>query len=1067
MLLTNFSLKHPITVFVLTILIVIIGAVSYLVMPREAAPDINIATIVVMVPYPGVSPEDVESLVTNRMEAKFEDLKDLDQMTSTSSEGIAAIILQFQPGTDTTESLTQVRDRVSKARADLPQDIMEPVVQEISTSDWPILKVVVAGDAELVRLKRIGQDLKTEIEALEGVLEVDLAGGLDREIRVEVNLHQMLSYGLSLDEVIGALRMENINVPGGPVEEGDIRYTVRIPAEFKDPDKIKNIVVATRNGHPITVREIGVVIDGYKERSTLSRFMGKEGVSLSVKKQSGANIIKLVDQIKKLVDAASVTFPPGTTHEYLNDFSKYIRQRVEELENHVVLSMLLIVAVLLMFIGARNALLVAIAVPLSAFLTFAILNAMGITLNMIVLFSLVLVLGMLVDDAIVIVENIYRHARMGKKPLDAAREATAEVGWPVITSTLTTVAAFAPLLAWPGIMGEFLSYLPLTVCISLMCSLFVALVINPVITAVFLRVKTRPGKSVDEEHGIPDNWFMRGYRRVLEWSIGHRWVVLPAMVVMLVAAVSAFFMSRPMVEFFPSTTPDRANITIEAPEGTRFDATNRVSQQVEGALAGLPNVKNYIAEVGYGSGFNAAEGLPYLARLSLDFQGMEAWTENPFQTLEHIRAAIASIPGAAIRVQKQAMGPPTGAPVNIEVAGQDYEQLSRVADEIQALIKDTPSLTDLKDDYSNGRPEIQLHIDRTLSSKLVLLGLGAVAGTIRTAIYGTKATVYRLGDEEYDVTVRLQESFRKHREDLLNLTITGREGRQIPLSDVVRLDSTVGATSIKHMDRNRVITVSAETEGRPGAEVLRDVRQTLKAYSPKGATLSYTGENKEMEKSQAFLSQALLIGLFLIFMILITQFDNVAQVSIIMFTVLLSFSGVFLGLFVNRMPFSVLMTGLGIISLAGVVVKNGIVIIDFINHLREKGLSVKDACIQASMVRVRPVFLTACTAVLGLIPMAQGIEVNFMEWHFGRGAASTEFWGPMAIAVTWGLSFATILTLVVVPVLYHTLQQSGERVTALFARRPVLRRVAWAAGIVLGVLVTYKIIAGLAAAAGV
>lgn len=1063
---TNFALKHPNTIFVFAFLITIIGMVSYLTLPREAAPDIKIPTIIVMVPYPGVSPEDVESLVTNRLEAKFEDLTDLDEVTSTSSEGMSMVFVTFNPDTDLGEALTQVRDRVNRARSELPSDVLEPVVKEISSSDWPILKITISGNVGLTRLKRLGEELEKEIEAMPGVLEVDLAGGTQREIRVEVDPHKLLSYGISLDDLVLALRQENVNIPGGPVEEGDIRYTLRIPEEFKDPDEIRNIVISTKSGHPVRVFEVATIVDGFKDRFTVARYRGEECVSLSLKKQSGANIIKLVDKVKAYVDEASANFPPGTNHVFLNDFSKYIRLRVDELENNLLTALILVMSILFLFIGGRNALFVALAIPLSLLLTFILLDQMGVTLNMVVLFSLVLALGMLVDNAIVITENIFRHAKMGKPVAVAARDATDEVGWPVITSTLTTVAVFIPLLSWPGIMGEFMSYLPTVLIVSLIASLFVALVITPVIAAKFMPQPKGPIENADETQGLPDNWVMRGYRRLLEWCMDWRYVVIGAMVALLIGSIAAYFTSQPEVEFFPSTTPDRANLSVEAPEGTRIEATDRVALSLERYLSGLSNVKHYVSEVGYGSGFNSGEGTPYLARLALDFQDVADWTEHPLQTLEDLREEMALIPGASIRISKQKMGPPTGAPVNIEIAGEDYAVLSDVADTIQERIKQTAGLVDLSDDFSEGRPEIEIKFDRVLSNQLALLGLQAVAGAVRTAIYGTKATVYRVGEEEYDVTVRLADPYRKHREDVLALTVSGKEGRQIPLSQLVKLESTVGATAIQHVDRKRVITVSADVEGRSGPEVLKDVQSILKDYHPRGATISYTGENEEMDESKGFLGKALIIGVFLIFMILITQFDNIAQVSIILFTIILSMIGVFLGLFVNKAPFSILMTGMGVVSLAGVVVNNGIVLIDFINQLKAGGKSTKEACVLASMVRLRPVFLTAATTVAGLVPMATGIDVNVKALTIESGTSSTEFWGPMALAVTWGLSFATVLTLVVVPALYYSFDRAKLQLAKVWAKVPWLRTILLALGLLIAVLITYQLIVKLAMMAG-
>ena len=1059
---TKFALEHRTTTLVFAFLLLISGGVAYMTLPREAAPDIKIPIIMVVVPYPGVGPEDVESLITTPLEAELKDVDDLDVLNSTSAEGMSMIQVNFLPDADLSEALTSVRDRVNRVRPELPSDIQEPVINEITSSDWPILMVSISGEAGLVKLKRVAEELEQEIETMDGVLEVDVLGGMEREIRVEVNPHLLTAYGLSLTDITTALSMENVNVPGGPIEEGDLRYTLRVPEEVEDPLQIEDMVVTTKFGHPVRIREVAKVVDDFKEISTISRYRGTEGVSLSVKKQSGANIIKLVDSIKEFIDGRASLFPAGTKVVYLNDYSKFIRQRVDELENNILTALILVVGVLFLFIGGRNALFVAAAIPLSMLMSFVVLQLMGVTLNMVVLFALVLALGMLVDNAIVIVENAYRHTQLGKAVYQAAFDSAKEVAWPVITSTLTTLAVFLPLLNWPGIMGKFFGYLPLTLIVTLSASLFVALVFNPVMCATFMK----PGGALKDDDKGPKAAFMRGYRGLLRWSLRHRAIVVGGMVLLFFASFAAYVASNPRIEFFPSSTPERARVNIKAPEGTNLQATNRIASTVERYVDGLDNVKHYQGSVGSGGGRQSSagsEGTPYLATVSLDFQDRTEWTENPLQTIETIRAFTSAIPGAEIDISKERMGPPAGMPVNVEIAGTDYDLLSEVAEEVIARIHDIPGLTDLNDNYSAGRPELKLRFDRVLSNQLILHGLRIVAGTVRTAVYGTKATSYRLGEEEFDVTVRLQDEYRDSREAVLGLFVAGKEGRQIPLSQVVDLKGSVGSTAIRHVDRKRVITVSGDAEGRPGAEVLREVKNTLASFHPRGATISFTGENKEMVKAQAFLGQALLIGLFLIGMILITQFNSIAQTTIILLSVVLSMMGVAWGLVINQMPFSVMMTGIGVISLAGVVVNNAIILIDFINKLREDGVPLEDALVEAGAVRLRPVLLTAGTTVLGLVPMAQGFDINVRHMTIETGTGSMEFWGPMAISVIYGLAFATVLTLIMVPVLYSLFEGLRVRFGAFLEAHPSLRWVVQVAGLVLVALFAYSLISKLSA----
>ena len=1074
---TDFALRHRTTVFVLIFLIVVIGMVSYLSLPREAAPDIKMPYVIVAVPYPGVGPEDIESLVTNHLETELEDLDDVEEMTSSSMEGLGQVVVKFMPDVDTVWATQQVQDRVNRSRSKLPSDIEEPVVQQISSSDWPILQISLSGPAGPVRYTSIAEDLQAEMEALPDVLEVDLSGGVEREIRVEVNPHLLNVHDLSLNQVVNALRAENVNIPGGDVKEGKLQYTIRVAQEIEDPEIIKGMVIETKFGHPILVRDVAEVVDSMKEDTTFARYRGADSVSLSVKKKPGANIIAVVQKIKKMVDARQGTFPAGTEVTYLNDSSKFIKDMVTELENNIVTALILVMLVLFLFVGGRNALFVAIAIPLSMMVSFVVLSALGVTLNFVVLFSLVLALGMLVDNAIVVVENIYRHASEGKDIMTAAREGTQEVGWPVITSTLTTLSVFFPLLSWPGIMGEFMGYLPLTLIITLSSSLFVALIINPVIASAFMTIKERKSKKLfarfrkkkpdaEEDAGEApaapprEPLFMRGYRHLLRFTIRWSALVILAMIGLLVGSVILFKETDPKVEFFPSTTPERGSVSVNAPEGTELMTTDGISRKVEVFLEDQENVKHYMAEVGVSGGFRMFPGTSTSnsAKISLDFQDRSEWVESPFKTIESMRKHLETIPGAEIRIEKEKMGPPTGKPVNIEISGNDYAVLSLVADQVKDKIKDVEGLTDLQDDYSEGRPELGLRIDPILSSKLILHGMQVVAGTVRTAIYGMKATTYRLGEDEFDVTVKLQEKYRKDREDVLDLVVAGKEGRKVPLRTVAWLEGDVGPTTIAHKERRRVITVSGDAEGRSGAEILKEVRGILKDFNPRGAALAYTGENKEMESAQGFLMQALLVGLFLIAMVLLTQFNSIGQAFIILFSVLLSMIGVLWGLIITGMNFSVMMTGLGIISLAGVVVNNGIVLIDFINKLRERGYELVDALVEAGAVRMRPVLLTAGTTTLGLIPMAQGWDFDFRALHIETGTGSMEFWGPMAIAVIYGLVFATVLTLLVVPAMYYLIERLRQATSKVFERVPALRWVATLVGLALVSFIAWSLI---------
>lgn len=1061
---TRFAVRHPVAVLVLAVSLVTAGLISYATLPREAGPDIKIPNIIVTVPWFGVSPEDIESLVTHPLEQELGEIKDVEVMTSTSAEGAAMINVQFAPHLRTSDALQRVRDAVGRAKPDLPVDAEDPVIAEISFSDFPILLVFLSGDYSPVRLRALGEQLQDLIEGIEGVLAARVAGGLERQVQVDVDPYRLAHHGLTLSDVVASVQGENVNMPGGNLEEGDVGFLLRVPAELTTAAELSDIVVKTKEGAPIRLDQIASVRDGFAEPATHSRIRGVPGISIGVTKRAGANLPAIVDEVKRRIGELSPTFPAGTRVAYLADQSKDIRIMVRELENSILSGLVLVLLVLFLFLGGRNSVFVAISIPLSMLMSFVVLSFMGITLNMIVLFSLILALGMLVDNAIVIVENIYRHTQLGSPRAKAALDGAAEVAWPVITSTITTLCAFGPLLFWPGIMGEFMGYLPQTLIITLSASLFVALVVNPVVCALFMR----PG-AVRLDEGEPA--LLRGYRWALDLSLRHRYVAAAASFAALIGTFMAYGALNAGVEFFPEVTPRKVFVGVRAPDGTNLAASDRIVSDVEALLAPESNVLEYVAEVGAGAGQgnpmgSSGGGVANDSRVTVDFHEPESWTENPFETIARLRHGVQTrLAGADIRVDKQEMGPPAGAPVNIEIAGDDYAHLAAVAERIKRKISPIPGLKDVRDDHSAGRPELRVHVDRALASQLGIANTAAIGGVVRTAIAGRTASKIREMDEERDIVVRLGRQFRSSLPDLAALEVDGKDGKRIRLADVARLSTSTGTGSIRHIDSKRVVTVSGDVEGANANEVLQQVQAALTGFDAGAATLSYTGENKEQDKAKSFLLKALLAALALIALVLVTQFNSVTQPAIILASVILSLIGVLWGLVITGTPFGVVMTGIGVISLAGVVVNNSIVLLDYMNQLRREGMPLAEAIREAGVTRLRPVLLTAVTTVLGLFPMATGYGFDFIEFKVQVGGQSAEWWSPMAIAVIFGLAVATLLTLVVVPVMYSILE--GWKISAgeLFERQPILRGVALAVGGLLVVGVVFGIVSGAVAMA--
>jgi CzcA family heavy metal efflux pump len=1050
MQISNWSIKHSLTVRVFMLLLTMQGLIAYNALPREASPDVTIPLVLVTTPYFGVSPADIESLVTNPLEEELERLKDVDTIRSTSAEGASIISIEFTPDVDIDDALQKVRERVDTAQTELPPDAEDPIISEISFSELPVLVVNISGDVGLLALKEIAEDLQDDIEGIPGILEVALIGGIEREIVVEANPDMLDFYGVTLMELLGTVQKENINLPGGAVDLGDLKYLVRVPGEFDSPAEIEDLVIRVEEGEPIYVRDVAVVTDGYEDQATFSRLNGNQSVSLSISRSAGENIIRITDEIKEMLGEYRTRFGEGVTFTPLADVSDNIRAQLSELENNIITGLLLVVIVLFFFMGGfRNALFVGLSIPMSMLISFVVISTIGYTLNIVVLFALVLALGMLVDNAIVVVENIYRHGTMGKPLVDACMDGVEEVAWPIISSTATTVAAFIPLAFWPGIMGEFMGFMPVTVIIVLIASLFVALVINPVLCSLYMRIP--PGAVVPEgEDGelaaLPNNAFYRGYGRLLRGAVRHWWLILLLSVGAFVGTILLFAGNSAGVEFFPETTPERAFVNVTLPDGSNVEASDRIVRFVESIIAGEEDIVNFVADVGAGNGdqmdFGAGGTAPHRSRLTLDFAEPEDLHDNPNVILERIRSRLLGIPGSSFEIAKEQNGPPTAPPINIEVSGPSQEELGLFAQQIGRVLRDVEGVVDLKDDYEAGRPEIAVDVDRREAAR-VGVSTSDIANTVRAAVNGLEASTYRDGTDEFDIIVRLPEERRDSLEDLRRLYISNSDGDRIPLTEVATVDLAGGFGSIRHVDGERVVTIQADVApGYNSAEVLGQAQTMIaeQVQIPGGYFVSYTGENEEQAEAAAFLGNALLIGLFLIALVLITQFNSLAQPALIMVSVVLSLIGVLWSLMLRQMPFNIIMTGIGIISLAGVVVNNAIVLIDYINQLRDRGISVEKAVVQAGLVRMRPVLLTAGTTALSLMPTVLGYSLDFKNMEIASGGTSVEMWGPMANAVVAGLIVSTILTLVVIPSLYNGIDRTGgylQRVwNAIFQKKP-------------------------------
>ena len=1193
--LSSLSVDNKTTVFVLTVIIFIAGIVSYNSMPKESFPEVVTPEIYVGTPYPGNSPLDIEKLITRPFEKEINTITGVDEINSTSIQGYSSVQIKFDFSVTPQEALRKVKDKIDEAMSDsdFPDDLpADPNVFEMNFSELvPIMNINLSGDFSIDQLKEYGEYLEDEIEDLPQITKVDIRGVMDKEVKVNLDIHRMEASKVSFGDVASAISQENVTISGGDLKVDRFERTVRVIGEFDHWQEIENIVVKHENNDIIYLRDIGSVSFGEEEKTSYARQYGETVVMLDVMKRAGENLIEASDEINTIVDKAQKEiFPESLQLSITADQSDQTRTQVSELENSIIFGVLLVVAVLLFFLGLRNALFVGIAIPLSMFLSFFVLNSLGITLNVMVLFSLVLALGMLVDNGIVTVENIYRLMDEGYSPIAAAKAGVGEVAWPIIASTATTLAAFIPLALWPGQIGQFMQYLPITLIIVLTSSLFVALVINPVLTAVFMKIDeddinvsnkwlivqsaillvalvidivgdTQPDAAplnyvagfivtvvllmflskfmfigkvtsrkkivvpsiillvfsgiyfvanqnvsanfigitgsflllngfviypstiVFQQKFIP--WLERAYDSFIRLTLrGKRpYGFLVGTFLLLIVSIGLIGTFTPKVLFFPENEPQYLNIYIENPIGTEIEATNEITKEIEKVVINelkkqhmtegdeyiivendssgaqdtvrtMEIVESVIGQVGEGTS-DPMQGpqmgsTPHKARITVSFvkfqERLGIMTSHVQKT---VREAIKGYPGVKITVAKNQAGPPQGAPINIELKGDDYYQLMDFAESVKSHINDgnIGGIEELKLDVEQGKPELPIIIDRAKARQLGL-STYSIGDAIRTALFGREVSTYKEGEDDYPINMRLAEEYRESSSALMNQRITFKDmntGRivQVPISAVATSKKTSTFSAVKRTDLDRVITISSNViEDYNPNEVVAEIKEYLKDYEiPEELSLEFTGQQEEQAEELNFLTTALAIAFFLIILIIVTQFNSVSTPFIIGFSVLFSLIGVFLGLVIFRMDFVIIMSMIGIISLAGIVVNNAIVLIDYTNLIIDRkrndlGLEEGDklpfeevrlAIIEGGKVRLRPVLLTAITTILGLLPLAIGLNIDFFNFfkeldpNIYVGGDNVMFWGPMSWTIIFGLTFATFLTLVIVPVMYFTL----------------------------------------------
>ena len=1103
--LTTLALKNKNTIFLLAVAIIGFGILAYRNMPKELSPEVVIPTVLVQTYYPGNPPVDIENLITRPIEKEVETVKGIKELTSTSAQGYSMVYVEFTTDVEIEKALQDVKDAVDNAKRELPNDLLQdPLVMDIDFSEFPILNINLSGDYSIEDLKGYAEYLEDEIETIFEISKVDIKGINDREIKINVDPHKLESRGLTFQDIEWAVQQENVSISGGELRFGDTKRSIRTVGEFTNMEELRNIVVKNDNDKLVYLKDVAEVIDGYADPNNFARLDKNPVVSLQVVKKSGENLLAATDQIFDILDRAQEErqLPEDLKISLTNDQSDMIRKQLNNLENSMIMGVIFVVLVLFYFLGTRNALFVGLAIPMSMFLSFIVLEMMDSRMNMIVLFSLILALGLLVDNAIVVVENIYRHVSHGEKPIPAARRAVGEIAIPIITSTATTLSAFFPLIFWGGITGEFMKYLPITLIIVLTSSLFVALVIIPVFSASFVKVDSseeRNHKKAYRAVGImvivaalfyftgvfvvanlimlvallifadslffhkAQRWFQNVflvklenlYMKVLLFALRKKNPVKFFMgtIFLLIFTVIFYFASGPKFLFFPDNDPSYVNIRAELPIGTDIHGTDSVMRIIENDIQKMiaPNkniVESVLTTVGNGAGedFTAGDtpnkGLVTVSFVDyIDREGIN--TSSIMQQLSD--ELIGKYPGVQISLEKNQMGPPTGNPINIEISGPDYDKLIATTDTLQQIIEraEIPGIEGLKVDLELGKPEVIVHIDREKARRFGLSTM-QIASNIRTSLFGKEISDFKVGEEEYPIQLRLKEKYRYNIPSLMNQKISFRkEGRliQVPISAVANLSYSTTYGTVNRKDMDRVITVYSNViEGYNATEINSQLKELLSLHEmPEGYQYEFTGEQQEQQESMEFLVRALLIAVSLILIILVTQFNSLIKPLIIIASVLFSTIGVFGGLATFSMDFVVVMTGIGIVSLAGIVVNNAIVLVDYIELLKRRKREELDleenaflpvdaateCVVQAGKTRLRPVLLTAITTILGLLPLAIGMNIDFGQMlsqfdpdlYFGGDMVI--FWGPISWTVIFGLTFATFLTLIIVPVMYR------------------------------------------------
>lgn len=1105
---SSIAIDNRTTIYLVTVLVTLIGIFAYITLPKEQFPEVEIPIFNVVTIQAGSSPADVENLITRPLEQELRGLDEIEEISSVSKQAASIVTIVFKTSKDKLVAQQEVNDAVEQARGDLPTQLTEePEVTDINLADQPILNINLSGNYDLVQLKSFADQIQDEVESLSGINEAEIVGALEPEIEINMDLPKMLATGVTFEHVRQAVAATNVTISAGGLDMGRMERAVRVDGEVTSAEGLKNLVITNNAGRPVYLKDIAEIKNGFADRESYARLNGEDVITLNVKKQSGANLIETSElTIETVEELRASQFPDGLEITYTGDRSDDTRESVANLFNTIILGFFFVVLVLMFIMGVQNAVFVALAIPLSSLIAFAVMPMMeDYSINMVVLFALILGLGIVVDNAIVIVENIYRYVTTTEyDKIEAAKRAAGEIALPVITGTLTTIAPFVPLLFWSGIIGRFIVYLPITIIITLTASLAVAVLLNPVFAVSFMegddgqtndngdhqnnkavwiaggvliaiaalfhllslpfvanlliflyllylleRFVLKPLIAKFNESVLPR--LQNGYKQTIAWILEGRrpWYTLGITILFLLGSGVLMAIRSPEVVFFAESEPNAVFIYNEMPVGTDLEVTNEVTKKLEQRVYEVlgkdnPVVKSIITNIAAGAAPpTAIDKTPSPNRSRIAIQFVEYQYRNGVSTealMDKIRENVKGIPAAEVTVEQEQQGPPSGKPINIEITGEEFDQLIAISQRLTSFIEsqNIPGIENLSSDLQNNNPEIIVDIDEVMANSYGLSN-AQVGMALNTALLGQPISTYRVQDDEYDIRLRAQEEYRSNITDLMNIRVPTPQGGMIPISAVADAKYVSNVGAINRIDLNRVVTVSSNVlEGYNANEINNQIRQALTDFDiPEGYTIGLTGEQEEQAEAANFLSIALLAAVALIFLILVAQFNSIGKPLIIMSQVVFSLIGVLIGFATFGLDISVVMTGMGIIAVAGIVVKNGIILIDYIDILRNEDKSLREAVIEGGKVRLNPVILTAASTILGLFPLAIGLNIDFyglfasLDPNIYFGGDNAAFWGSLAWTIIFGLGFATFLTMFLVPSMYYIGVQTKRKVKRL------------------------------------